>query len=165
MIGALLAFLGGIVLCVLSYAEHERSLRPSAILSGYMLSLLLADCVQATSLSWNRKDEWLFVPISLSFCFKVAILVLEEREKADIFLDPHDRLRSPEEICGLVSRSLFFWLNDFIIAGGKTILVPEDLFPLDENLTSDCVYPKFWSIWDNCECYLVRRALGSYADS
>lgn len=138
--------------------EHERSLSPSALSNLYLLSSLLIDVSEIRTLSIKGQGHWYSIIFALSFCFKAAILVLESKEKPKYFLDPKDKLRSPEELSGIISRSLFYWLNDFIVAGGKKFLVPEDLYPLDNQLSSSYLSPRFWTIWGNGKCALIYGA-------
>jgi hypothetical protein len=85
-----------------------------------------------------------------SFSLKGVILVLEGMEKQK-YLKESDKHRSPEETNGLYNQSLLWWLNSIIMHGFRHILTPSDLYPLDEEMSSELLNTKFWKTWNGCE--------------
>jgi len=98
------------VLCFLSYYEHARSIRPSALIEVYLFFSLLFDVSQVRTL-WvsysGTLDAWL---LTASVGMKFIVLILEAKEKRS-YLSEADVHHGPEETSGIFGRSLFWWLN------------------------------------------------------
>ncbi|KAF2257693.1 P-loop containing nucleoside triphosphate hydrolase protein [Lojkania enalia] len=140
-----LSFIAGLALFALSYLEHSKSLRPSALLNLYLFFTVLFDAVVVRTL-------WTFMPpnairdlFTASFALKCLILLLEAKEKRN-FLQTSSRL-GPEETSGLYSQTFLWWLNRIIIEGYRHILKPIDLYPVDESMSSEVLNEQFWVYW------------------
>ncbi|KAF2478209.1 multidrug resistance-like protein [Lindgomyces ingoldianus] len=129
-----LSFLSSLVLCMLSYLEHSRSLRPSALLNAYLLFSLLFDAVVLRTL-------WMVVLSSIA-----TMLFLEAKEKRG-YLKREDR-PGPEETSGLYSQTFVWWMNWIIREGNRHVLKPTDLYPVDENMKSEVLNDRFWREWN-----------------
>lgn len=148
---SILAFSVALILGPLSYLEHSRSLRPSALLNLYLLFTLLLDAATLRTL-------WLMPAFSspmrniylVSFALKAITMLLEAREKQKYStLGPKEL--SPEEFSGIYSRGLFWWLNGIIRAGAKQILQPMHLYPITKDMASDALSKQFKEKWDASE--------------
>ncbi len=145
-----LSFVTSLMFCALSYVEHSKSLAPSLLLNAYLFISLLFDAVMLRTL-------WL-TPLSIatrnlftaSFILKGIILLLEAKGKREYF-SSSDKHRSPEESSSLYSQGLFWWLNSIIIHGFRHILKPEDLYEVDEAMSTEVLGLKFWKAWNECE--------------
>lgn len=132
-----LVFANGFSLLFLSYAEHTRSIKPSTLLSVYLLLTLLFDCAIARTL-------WLLVgasPVPKLFTatavVKFLLLVVESWEKRDI-LRPQYKNLSPEATSGVFNRSVFWWLNSLMKTGFGRLLTYDDLYdPLGPQASDD----------------------------
>jgi hypothetical protein len=107
-------------MCLLSHLEHTKSIRPSALLNFYLFFSVLFDAVQLRTLWEIQGLETVAKVFSLAFIFKVALLVLEATEKGALLNTPY-RSSAPEAKSGLYNRSLFWWLNPFLVVGFKCL--------------------------------------------
>ncbi|ATZ58539.1 hypothetical protein BCIN_16g02970 [Botrytis cinerea B05.10] len=136
-----------VFLCVLSYQEHIKSIRPSSILNVYLLCTLAFDAVQIRTIWLIDNDTAIAGVFTASLALKLCIFLLEAGEKHQ-FLYHDDRNHGPEEKSGIFNRAVFWWLNDLLIQGRKNILALEDLYPLNEDLSTRDLFPKFQTAWE-----------------
>lgn len=78
------------------------------------------------------------------------MLLLETLGKRRILLAAYRGL-SPEITSGLFSRGLFWWLNSLLVNGFKNVLSAEDIFPINESLSSRKLSGDLQSRWDACK--------------
>jgi ATP-binding cassette, subfamily C (CFTR/MRP), member 1 len=147
---ASLSFVNALVLCWLSHVEHAKSLQPSTVITVYLIISLLFDVVQVRTLwlaTYSMAITWLF---TASFVTKLVALVLEIKEKA-VYLSLTDRLHSPEELSGILNRSVFYWINRLIMRGARSVLLSGDLYPLCEDISTVHLTAKFWPAWEKAK--------------
>jgi ATP-binding cassette subfamily C (CFTR/MRP) protein 1 len=106
--------------------EHGRNLRPSAILGIYLFFSLLFDIVRIRTFWLIGEDSNTARLYIASVVLKCGILFMEAKEKRE-YLKPEDRMRGPEELSSIFSKSVFYWLNGLISMGYKKILSIDDL--------------------------------------
>ena len=147
---ATLSLANSIAFCILSYAEHGRNLRPSAVLGTYLFFSLLFDIVRVRTLWLIDEHTHLARLFTTSVILKLGILILEAREKQQ-YLNNDDCKRGPEELSSIFSQGVFYWLNQLILTGYRKVLSIEDLYPLDDELTGETLQAKFDKAWNNCE--------------
>jgi ATP-binding cassette subfamily C (CFTR/MRP) protein 1 len=76
---------------------------------------------------------------TVTVAFKVLILLLESKNKtAWLHWDPEKH--SPEESSGFFDLGLFTWLTRLFIAGYSSVLSIDNLYSLDESLSSEKMY-------------------------
>lgn len=152
------------ILCLLSYFEHGRNVRPSSILLVYFLFSSVFDAARARTI-------WLVAPSSsladlfiISTVMKVLVLMLESYEKGKYMLSPVNKHR-PESTSSVLNRSVFFWLNRVVWNGARTVILPRDLYELTPEMTSKSLISPFLGIWKNLKqqqrSYASMRALAS----
>ncbi|KAI1336278.1 multidrug resistance-like protein [Xylariaceae sp. FL0016] len=141
-----LSFVASLALCILSLAEHVRSLRPSFILNAYLLLSLAFDGAILRTLWLATAPASVRAIFTASFALKAAILVLEAREKHKYMIS-RERQHSPEETSGLYSQSLFWWLNFLLIAGFRELLRPADLYPIQDGMSAAALNAMFQAEW------------------
>jgi ATP-binding cassette subfamily C (CFTR/MRP) protein 1 len=98
-----------VALSLLSFQEHRKSLRPSTLISIYLLFSIIFDAVQCRTLfllSSENGFRTIAVVLSASIEVKIAMLFLEAKQKRD-FLASAWIASPPEALCGVISRSLF----------------------------------------------------------
>ncbi|KAJ5832236.1 hypothetical protein N7474_000547, partial [Penicillium riverlandense] len=147
---AVLTF-GALALCLLSHAEHTRSVRPSFILNTYLFCSLLFDGAHARTLWLRRGDQFdliIAIVTTIAVGVKLLLLVLEAVEKRDI-LKPEYKGYPPEATAGFYNRAFFWWLNPLFKKGFSSILSVEDLNILDKELSSERLLAKFEERWSN----------------
>ena len=141
-----LSLIGALVFCGLSYSEHRRSVKPSTLLSGYLLFSTLFDVSRTRTLWLRGYDLPLVIVFTGATAIKFFILVLETVEKRSI-LRPGYCQYPPEATSGIINRSFFWWLNPLLLTGFFKNLAVNDLFTLDEQLVSENLQDSLQSGW------------------
>jgi ATP-binding cassette subfamily C (CFTR/MRP) protein 1 len=133
-------------MCVLSHLEHTKSIRPSALLNIYLFFSVLFDAVQLRTY-WDVHGLETIAKLSSSaLALKIVLLVVEGKEKGT-FLRPLYRGTTQEARSGLYNRSLFWWLNPFLVLGFRRLIGLEDLYSLDDTLSSKALAGKAKVSW------------------
>jgi ATP-binding cassette subfamily C (CFTR/MRP) protein 1 len=143
---ALLALGASLGLCLLSYIEHTRTIRPSSIINAYLLLTLPFDAAQLRTRwlrSGNEAGNGVFTAI---LAIKLLILGFEATEKRGLLLTPYVE-PSPEATSGLYSRGLFWWLIPLFRLGFSNVVIDDDLFAVDEDLSSKSLALRFRKRW------------------
>lgn len=144
---AILTFVCTLGLCVLSHLEHVRSIKPSAILNGYLLLTLIFDIARLRTLFISDASRTIAGCFASMIGVKVMVLVIEATEKRGILLKPYQNL-SPEETSGIYNRSLFFWLNWLMATGFRRLLQNDDLYPVDREMSSAVLRDQMLRAWN-----------------
>ncbi|KAI4197560.1 MAG: hypothetical protein LQ348_002135 [Seirophora lacunosa] len=143
---AAVTFVGTLALGVLSYAEHQRTIRPSLLLEAYLLLSLIFDAARVRTLWLQDYNNIIAAITTAALAIKICLLALETRGK-ERFLHIKYTSQSPEAKSGLFGKSLFLWLNRLFRTGYRQSLSVEDLLPLDKHLTSDYLYRRLHQPW------------------
>lgn len=143
---AALAFVDSICLCLLSHLEHMRSVSPSVILNVYLLLTLPFDVARSRTLWLAGDARTISTVFSSALSVKLLILVTEAIEKRDILLSRYQH-SSPEVTSGIYSRSFFWWLNTLMRTGFKRVISNDDLYPIDDSMTSASLKLRAQSTW------------------
>ncbi|KAF2429831.1 ABC transporter [Tothia fuscella] len=131
-------------ICVISYLEHSRSLRPSILLNLYLCLTILFDAVQSRTLLIGASERSSTRTFMAAIGVKIILLFLEAQGERRWIISI-DRSMSPEETCGPISISTFYWLNKLLIKGTRKMLLMEDLYPLDQALSTSVVAGDGWN--------------------
>jgi hypothetical protein len=144
-----LGILDALALSVLSFTEHRRSIRPSSIILIYLLLSTAFDAIQCRTL-WLLPSEGglhtIASILSVSIAFKLGVLVLEAREKRSLLVQPWNR-SSPEALSGIVSHSLYWWINALLLKGFKRSLNLTTLWPTDQSMESEHLLTQLSGTW------------------
>jgi ATP-binding cassette, subfamily C (CFTR/MRP), member 1 len=132
--------------CALSYTEHARSPRPSALLNAFFLVSLLLDAALLRTLWLSPLKVSIPAVFTASFVLKAALVVLEAWDKSR-YLVGAGRTYSPEETAGLYGRAVLAWVAPLLWTGFRRLLTPADLFTLDGNMAAAGLNERFWSHW------------------
>ena len=145
---AILSLMATLGLCILSYVEHNKNIRPSSIINAYLLLTVLFDVAHLRTL-WLRGDNLVGNGVASSIlAVKLFVLVSEATEKTRILFTPYADY-SPENTSGLYSRGLFWWLNPLFRLGFKNVVNDDDLFAADGDLLSESLEIRFNRRWGN----------------
>lgn len=140
------SLIGALVFAPLSYKEHRKSIKPSFILSVYLLLTLLFD-VAHTRTIWLRGGYTpLAAVITAATAIKFILLLLETFEKRKI-LRPDQKDNPPYATSGIINRSFFWWLNPLFRLGYSKTLAVGDLFALDKHLVSTGLHESLDEAW------------------
>lgn len=132
---AALGLTSALVIALLSHFEHKRSVRPSFLVSLYILITLIFDIARARTHWLMRQRDSTAAILTAIVGLKLAMLVIESIEKRKILLSAYKDV-STESTSGLFNRALFCWLNPLLLKGYISVLSTENLFPITENLSS-----------------------------
>ncbi|KAH0287053.1 P-loop containing nucleoside triphosphate hydrolase protein, partial [Aureobasidium sp. EXF-3399] len=91
------------------------------------------------------------VPVVALGAHKVVVLLILEAKEKGAFLKPPYHGTTPEGRSGLYNRSLFWWLNPFLIIGFKRSIASKDLYSLDEALSSKALAEKARVSWQRSD--------------
>ncbi|KAI1382387.1 ABC transporter [Hypoxylon crocopeplum] len=130
-----LEFIATLILCVLSWLEHRRSIRPSDLIVLYLLGCLIRDGFE---IPWvvQRQRDWLMQdPILARMILEVALFATENLQKDRIQMSTHEDV-SLEETSSILSRAFFWWINPILSEGYRNVLLNCDLPSIDTKLRS-----------------------------
>ncbi len=108
-----------VALCVIGFLEHRKSIRPSTLITLYLLISTSFDAVECRTLWLNTQDQRLrtiAIVVSVSIFVKVGILFLEAVGKMH-FLNATWNVAPPESLSGAINRTVFWWLNSLFLQG------------------------------------------------
>lgn len=145
-------------LILISHAEHVKSIRPSFLLSIYLLFSLLFDAARVRTQWLLRANVPYAAILSVSLATKLVILVLESSEKRKILIDGAEHA-SAESTSGPLNRGFFVWLNSLLRAGWSTALTNIALPKISEKLDSEKLAVRFSAEWQNGKSILTRLVL------
>ncbi|KAJ3938533.1 uncharacterized protein N0V96_011260 [Colletotrichum fioriniae] len=141
-----------------------RSVRPSLLLGGYLVLTIVLDTAHARTL-WIRDG---LTPIAgvftASLAIKAVMLMLEETPKRG-YLPDSEKDVAVECTTGVVSRSLFWWLNGLFFQGFRLLIGLEDLGPIDPKFDSTVLLGRLDRVWsrgksDTCLSAAHQRGKG-----
>ncbi|KAK1728546.1 ABC transporter [Colletotrichum acutatum] len=157
---AILSLIASIGLGLLSWLAHQRSVRPSFVLSIYLFLSILFDTARARTLWMLGPHQTIPAIFTCTLAVRAVMILLESTEKRRILVPEH-RGYSKEVTSGTFNRSVFFWLTSLFINGYRNILHLDDLYPLDPKLASEPLYRKLADAWDQVPDKTVPGALFS----
>ncbi|KAH8903310.1 ABC transporter [Coniochaeta sp. PMI_546] len=139
------------VLFPLLLLEHTRSIRPSDLAVIYLLVSLACDIVALwQAISHNAATRFnLFdvAPALANLSVKFGLIVAESQGKQSILKDPREQW-APEQLAGLLNRTLLCWINPILAQGRRGILTEDSLPPLDHRLASRMLRYQASRAWD-----------------
>ena len=143
---AALGVADAVAVTVLSYLEHNRSVRPSTVLSLYLFVSVVFDAVQCRTLWIVDAVHPLAALASISLASRLVVLLLELQSKSSFLVEDADAL-GPEATSGVISRVLLWWLNPLLARGYRTILSNQSLDNLDPLLRSKPLLHRMQHNW------------------
>lgn len=125
------------VMVYLSLLEHARSLRPSLLLTIFLLLTILFDAAM-TRTSWlaNVHSELVtdaYIQMA-ALALKLAILFAESKEKKKWIIGWSAQEHSPEETSGFISLAFMSWLNPLFLRGYHQHWTVDSLYAIDQRL-------------------------------
>lgn len=131
---ATLDFFCGLEVVILTALEHNRTIRPSSPLSIYLLAAITSNAVQIRTLFLRHYLHSVVGLLSAGVILKTILLMLESWPKSLSNLEKETH--APEELAGVLNRSAFWWLNQILLRGYRSVLDPIDLPQLDSVMHS-----------------------------
>jgi ATP-binding cassette subfamily C (CFTR/MRP) protein 1 len=130
-------------------------LRPSTIIALYSFFSAIFDGFQARTLFLLNTSTPLFSTFIAGTCVKIILLILESCSKRAFLKDPYNSL-SEEELGGVFSVNLLWWINALIVKGYKTLLSADDLPKIDTHLSTELCRDEFQKAWNSRCVFLVN---------
>ncbi|KAI2895843.1 hypothetical protein CBS63078_8455 [Aspergillus niger] len=153
-----LSLVDALSIAILSTIEHDRSVRPSSLLSIYLLLSTLFDAVQVRTLFIRHYPSTLGALSAATVALKLLLLALETRNKRSYLKEPL-RAIPPESTSGVIARTVFWWLNRLFVSGFRKLLTLEDLFPTDKDLSSGGLRQKIGKAWKKYQSSQTRSLI------
>ncbi|KAJ3492561.1 hypothetical protein NLG97_g5309 [Lecanicillium saksenae] len=138
-----LSFTAGLVMILVSFLEHARSRRTSALLNFYVFLTLLFDIVRARTLwlsAQNHLEDVFARVFTVSIGLKALVLALETRNKERWITWNGEH--SPEETSGIFGLAVLSWLKQLFLRGFRGTLQFQDLYGLDRALSAEVATSK-----------------------
>ena len=144
---AVLTLVGFLLLPFLSYTEHQKTVRPSLIVNAYLVFSLLFDAARTRTLWLQQYNRNIAITFTFSVAVKCVLLILEATQKTHLLPVEYKPIYPPEAVSGIISRSLFWWLNQLFFSGYSTTLHLGDLFSLDKHLIASYLQHVLDTAW------------------
>jgi hypothetical protein len=144
---AALSFVGALVLTLLSYFEHMRTVRTSFLLNVYLLFTIIFDTARSRTYALSNNWEVISILFTTRTGVKLFLAIFEARSKKS-FLLPEFADTPAEATSGVYSRALFWWQNQLFRKGFSNALTVDDLFQLDKHLQSNYLQRKIQTAWE-----------------
>ncbi|KAI1076073.1 ABC multidrug transporter [Whalleya microplaca] len=145
-----LTIAGYLILWVVSYLEHTRSVRPSTVVSVYLGISLLLDIARTRTLFFISGGHTVAAVFLASLLTKLVLLLLEISEKRSL-IRPRWQNASPEATGGVYNRALFIWLNRLFVDGFRAYLTVDGLSALDEELLAASGPSRLMESWERAD--------------
>jgi ATP-binding cassette, subfamily C (CFTR/MRP), member 1 len=146
---ACLDFAAAVALFILSSYEHTRSVAPSTLIAIYLTITLPLDIARVRTLillEHSYPTRSIAVVSATSVVTKLGILLFEAASKRHALLDKYQHL-PPEATSGPYSRVLLWWINPLLWRGFKSFFEIDDLYAIDDSLSSASLGVKFQKRW------------------
>lgn len=132
---------------MLSPAEHAKSLRPSTVLTLYLLVSCCFDVVRTRTM-WLGGHVTLAGISLASVIAQVFLFVMESWEKRSFALEER-KTDSPETYAGFINRLFFWWINGMLRTGFRSVLALEDVYEVEESLNANGASARFRQAWQS----------------
>ena len=146
---ACLDFAAAVALFVLSSYEHSRSVAPSTLIAIYLMGTLPLDISRIRTLvllDRSSPTRTIAALSATSVVVKLGILLCEAVSKRQILLESYQHL-PPEVTSGPYSRILLWWINPLLWRGFRNFFEIDDLYNIDDSLSSAILGAKFQRRW------------------
>ncbi|KAK6954271.1 hypothetical protein Daesc_004238 [Daldinia eschscholtzii] len=154
-----LQIIAALVLCVLSILEHRRSVRPSNIITLYLIACIIRDALEISGMLQGQHSWFMQDPILAQITLEVALFAAENLEKEQT-KEYSGQYISPEERSGLLGRTFFWWINPVLVEGYHNVLLNSSLPPVDSKLLSRPIRTAAIRAWEQrCMCSSLYYSL------
>ncbi|KAH9869491.1 hypothetical protein IAQ61_006697 [Plenodomus lingam] len=143
---AAIDFVGAVVLTVLSFFEHVRTVKPSFILNVYLLFTSIFDIARSRSYSLTPELDLPATIFTTRLAIKILLAIFEARGKRKLLLPEY--VDSPSETTsGIYKSASFWWLNELFKKGFSSSIGLDDLFHLDKHLKAEYLHEALGTAW------------------
>lgn len=139
---------------LLSFFEHGRSVRPSTILTLYLLAAVLCDGINLSTLYQNHGYSPLIGLLAAVVGLKFLLLVVETQSKQAYLREPYKAM-PVEQLVSTLSGVFLFWINGEILKGYSKLLSVSDLPALDDGLRSRHLRERMVAAWEKTGTFII----------
>lgn len=143
---------------LLSHWEHQKSVRPSIMISTYLTLTSVLDVARVRTQALIPGQTRVVSVLIATLAVKLLALVVEIRGKTSILLPAYTD-SSAELNSNIFSRALFLWLNPLLLMGSHNIIFSPDLPGIHEKLSSETLAARVQSDWENSKLFSKRMSL------
>lgn len=140
-------FVASLTVCLLSFWEHGRSVKPSTLLTLYLVASIICDSINLASIYQGHAETRTLALLTASSGLKVILLILECLNKRSYLREPYKTLPLEQTIADL-NRVFLFWMNGQIWQGHIKLLSVADLPTLDHDIKSRGLRTRMIEAWD-----------------
>ncbi|RUS31387.1 hypothetical protein BC938DRAFT_477911 [Jimgerdemannia flammicorona] len=143
---------GMIFAAVLAHFQLTRYRRPSFILTGYYVALIIISAIKIRTMVTtlvHEKDPAAFGLFVGQLGVIIVLLILEQvpMREAITYTNRHEKV-DMEKTSGPISQLIFQWMQPLMKLGFKKPLLPDDLYPLADGFTPRRNYELFEKHWE-----------------
>ncbi|KAH8201947.1 hypothetical protein TruAng_003860 [Truncatella angustata] len=143
---------GAIGVALLSWFDHQRSIRPSSLLAMYLMIATILGVARLRTLWSIPGATGAAIVFSLVLGLTLTALVLESTSKDQALRSPREYSGvGSEPFSGLWARIAYFWLLGTVRQGYHKILSVDDLPGMDPQLRSGVLHSKLEREWSACD--------------
>lgn len=142
-----LGVLSTLVLSFLTHQEQRRSIAPSTLITVYLLVSIVFDAVRCRTLWLLGNVGSIGTYFAIALATKFVILCLENQSKRSILIEKWQSY-GREATSGFLSRSVLFWVNEFLLKGHRSSLTAVDMYALSSNLRSKLLLSRLSARWE-----------------
>ncbi|KAK8066686.1 hypothetical protein PG997_013433 [Apiospora hydei] len=135
-----------ILLALLSSWEHNRTVRPSFLISTFLITTCILDAARARTQSLIPGDSPVAGLLIANVVVKLLLFMVETMDKTSVLLNEHSQL-SAEMRSGVLSRALFLWLIPLLWRGFRSVIEPSKLPAIYEELSSEALTTRVETRW------------------
>jgi ATP-binding cassette, subfamily C (CFTR/MRP), member 1 len=128
------SILATLCLSLLLWHEQQRPPRAFDLVSLYLLISIICDAGYLALPSSNDGYPIASRPILFRCCLYLAFLVLEHWPAERFMFGIPNEVESHKQLHGFFSRTFFLWINPILLRGYNTILVSDDVPPLNPEM-------------------------------
>lgn len=132
-------------------------MRPSSLLTIYLLLSALIDCAQMRTLFILNHPAFIADLFAICLGLKLVMLIVESQENTSCLKSEYKQL-PPESKSGIINRSLLWWLNGLFGIGYRAPLTEDNLPELDPGLRAKVVGNQMQNAWER-RSTLARASL------
>jgi ATP-binding cassette subfamily C (CFTR/MRP) protein 1 len=144
----IITLVASVAVFVLSWFEHDRSTRPSLIVTSYLFLSAFLDLPRIRTLWLVGESRTISILFSTSLALRIFMLVLESVSKRGLLYPQYKDLQE-DDTRTIFHEAGFWWLNPLFAAAYNKNLGLNDLYPLEAGLRSEHWHKAFLHAWDN----------------
>lgn len=149
-----LTFIATLAVLLISVLNHQRSHRPSTLLSLYLSASFILGIARVRTAWLLPSDGPLQAIATIIFVLTFVVLVLESIEAKKIVCIPdnsNSKNATPEQSSGFWARTCFSWLARTFYLGYSKVISLSDLPQLDPSMESHILHKDLTVSWDKCK--------------